>query len=274
MPRTLDSSRETAEHCVVVGWKRRFRGHAPERVTFCGRSNLKACIPGGGQRVVFVSCEKSSTDALLKAILAAHEDRLRDQLLMMQAPRAESVPVLEGVFARVLGIGGYRWLPVEELVKVITGKDAARRFIGGAADSESETLALVRGNRQTVVVPFSMFEETGNGVKPDFGALAFTDYGHTVQLGEYEASADAILYEIDADYRRMLDKERQKSERSFGASLRRLRLQKRLKRGDFSPLAAKTIARIERNEIATPHGKSLKIIAQRLGVDADDIETY
>ena len=119
-----------------------------------------------------------------------------------------------------------------------------------------------------------MFEETGNGVRPDFDALSFTDFGHTVTLGEYEASADAILYEIDADYRRILNRARQKNERSFGASLRRLRLQKRLKRSDFAPLAAKTIARIERNEIARPHGKSLEIIAQRIGVPVDDIETY
>ena len=87
--------------------------------------------------------------------------------------------------------------------------------------------------------------------------LSFTDYGHTVALGEYEAAADAILYEIDAEYRRQLNKERQRSERSFGASLRRLRIQKRLNRNDFAPLAAKTIARIERNEIEKPHGKSL-----------------
>ncbi len=132
----------------------------------------------------------------------------------------------------------------------------------------------MRGDRQTVVVPFSLFEETADGVKPDFGALSFTDYGHTVALGEYEASADAILYEIDTEYRRKLNKERQKCERSFGASLRRLRIQKRLNRNDFAPLAAKTIARIERNEIEKPHGKSLDTIAHRLGVPVDQIETY
>ena len=69
-------------------------------------------------------------------------------------------------------------------------------------------------------------------------------------------------------------KERQESEKSFGASLRRLRIQKRLSRSDFAPLAAKTIARIERNEIGKPHGKSLNTIAQRLGVAVDQIETY
>jgi hypothetical protein len=47
-----------------------------------------------------------------------------------------------------------------------------------------------------------------------------------------------------------------------------------LRREGFAPLAAKTIARIERNEIASPRGRSLEIIARKLGVSADQIETY
>ena len=60
----------------------------------------------------------------------------------MEPPRTESMPALQGMFGKVIGLGSYRWLPLEELIKVITGKDAANRFIGGAADSESQTLAL------------------------------------------------------------------------------------------------------------------------------------
>ena len=112
------------------------------------------------------------------------------------------------------------------------------------------------------------------GTTPDFDRLALTDYGHTVELGDYEASTDAILYEADPEYRKLLKKHRKKSEKSFGASLARLRLQKRLKRSDFAPLAVKTIARIERSEIEKPHGKTLDIIAQRLGVAAEQIETF
>ena len=274
MPKTLDTSKQTVAQCVVVGSKGKFRGPVPEKVTFCKTSNLKSCVHDAGGRVVFVSCAGASTDALLKARLGAQRGRRFDQLLTMKPPRTGSIPALLGVFGKVIGLGGHRWLPLEELIKVITGTDAASRFIGGAADPESKTLALVRGDGQTVVVAFSLFEETADGVKPDFSALSFTDYGHTVGLGEYEASTDAILYEIDEEYRRKLNKERQKSDRSFGASLRRLRLQKRLNRSDFSPLAAKTIARIERNEIGKPHGKSLEIIAQRLRVPVDQIETY
>jgi transcriptional regulator with XRE-family HTH domain len=53
-----------------------------------------------------------------------------------------------------------------------------------------------------------------------------------------------------------------------------LRLQRGLKQGDFIPLTAKTIARIERSEVGKPHGKTLQIISQRLGVNADQIESY
>jgi hypothetical protein len=274
MAKTLDTSKRTFERYVVIGATGKFRDPLPEGVTLCRASDLKSCVQHAWSEAVFVSCASGSTDALLKATLKAQRRCRFEHLLTMEPPRTESVPTLLGVFGKVIGLGGYRWLPVEELIKVLTGNDAVNRFIGGAADSESRTLALVRGDRQTVVVPFSLFAETADGVKPDFGALSFTDYGHTVALGEYEASADAILYEIDPDYRRKLNKERQKSERSFGASLRRLRIQKRLNRSDFAPLTAKTIARIERNEIVRPHGKSLDTIAHRLGVPVDQIETY
>jgi len=229
-------------------------------------------VPG---RSVFISFARGSTDALLRASLEVGRRSRFDELVTIEPPRAASVPSLLGLFNAVVGAGAaYRWLPIEEFVTVITGNDAVYRFIGGVADAESETLALVRGNLQTIVVPFSFFEESGDGVKPDFDKLSFTDYGHTVALGEYEASADAILYETDNEYRRKLNKERRQSERSFGASLRRLRLQRKLTQDDFAPLVKKTIARIERNEVAKPHGKTLEKIAKRLGVSPDQIESY
>jgi hypothetical protein len=125
-----------------------------------------------------------------------------------------------------------------------------------------------------VVVPFSFFEPCGDGVTPKFDALSFTDYGHSVALGEYEASADAILYETDEDYRRKLKKERKQNERGFGASLRRLRLQRRLKRGDFPGISSKTIARIERGDVERPRSRTLLTIAQRLGVGPEQVESY
>jgi lambda repressor-like predicted transcriptional regulator len=139
---------------------------------------------------------------------------------------------------------------------------------------ESETLALTRGNLRTMTAPFSIFQPSGKGVQPDFTRLGLADYGHTVRLGDYEASSDAILYEVDPDYRRRIRKQRLAEEKTFGASLRRLRIQKRFSRNDFAPLSSKTIARIERNEVAKPHGETLRTIADRLGVEPDEIESY
>jgi hypothetical protein len=51
-------------------------------------------------------------------------------------------------------------------------------------------------------------------------------------------------------------------------------LQRRLKRTHFPGVSTKTIARIERGDVGKPHGKTMEIIAQRLGVTPDQIETF
>jgi transcriptional regulator with XRE-family HTH domain len=53
-----------------------------------------------------------------------------------------------------------------------------------------------------------------------------------------------------------------------------VRKQRRLKRTDFAPISSKEIARIERNEVGKPHAKTLEVIADRLGVRAEEIENY
>jgi hypothetical protein len=83
------------------------------------------------------------------------------------------------------------------------------------------------------------------------------------------ASADAKLQTLV----RVAFRRRQE-DRSFGASFRRLRLQRRLGRADLPGVSSKTIARIERGETGKPHGKTLAVLANALGVKADEIETY
>jgi hypothetical protein len=167
-------------------------------------------------------------------------------------------------------------LPSEELLDVLSAppREAAGLFIAGVVDIESQTLALTLGNLRTITVPLAMFRPSGMGVQPDFSRLSLTDYGHTVRFGDYEASSEAILYEADADYRRKTRKKMLAEEKTFGASLRRLRKQKGLSRGDFPPLSSKTIARIERNEVEKPHGDTLSVIADRLGVEPEDVDSY
>lgn len=61
---------------------------------------------------------------------------------------------------------------------------------------------------------------------------------------------------------------------TFGGALRRLRLQKRLRQGDFPGLTAKEIARIERGEVKKPRPHTLATIAKYLGVSVEEISTY
>ena len=162
------------------------------------------------------------------------------------APRAESISALLGLFHPVVGlVEGFQWLPKEELVEVITRDDASDRFIGGNVDPKAKTLTLLRGDMERWWLRSRCSKKSGDGTAPDFVRLRLTDYGRTVALDDYEASADAILYELDPDYRRRLKKQRRQSERTFGASLMRLRKQRRLKRSEFAPISAKEIARIE-----------------------------
>jgi len=168
------------------------------------------------------------------------------------------------------------WLPPEELGEVLRSENAEDLFIGGSVDPYTETITLLRGGgkRRSITLPFSAFEPSGSGVEPDFKVFAVIDYGQTIRLGEYEAASDAILYEFDPEYRRRIRKERNESEQSFGASLRRLRIQKGLKREDFLPTSAKTIARIEQGHVIRIQRGTLANIASRLGVSPNEIKTF
>ena len=230
---------------------------------------------------VWISTSKKKTEELVRAatiFFGSHHGRKRvlGDLLMMQSPAVESVPALHTLFRRVVGlVSTYKMLPWNELVEILLAPDEESRdlFIGGSYDSATATLTLTRGNLETVVVPLSLFRPSGDATA-DPNDLAVTDYGHAIRLGKYEASADAILYEVDPDYRKRVNAKRRQEDKGFGPSLRRLRTQRHLKREEFPGVAAKTIARIERGEIEKPHGKTLRVIARTLGVDPDEIETY
>lgn len=224
----------------------------------------------------WVSRNDKLTIRFLKAA-TAHPNYKPSCLITLKPPRPQSVPSLQGVVQRLIGAThDHKWLPWAELQEVLAAPDVEREdiFLGGTADPETETIALVRGNLETMTVPFSMFPPSPSGVKPDFHRLGFTDYGHTVCFGDYEAATDSILYELDRDFRRRLNQQRQAEDKTFGACLRRLRKQRALKRSDFAPLAEKTVARLERKESVKPHGKTLQILADRLGVSPDEIESF
>jgi hypothetical protein len=253
-----------------------FKEPLPPHVLICrDRAEVEAAVSGPTKRATWISFTRTFTDILLEKAVDSRADLRGSHLITLTPPRSESISALLGLFHPVFGlVEGVQWLPKLELVEAITRDDASDRFIGGSVDPKAKTLTLLRGDITPVVAPFALFHESGDGTAPDFGRLALTDHGRTIALGDYEAAADAILYELDPDYRRKLKKQRQQSERTFGASLLRLRKRRQLKRSDFAPVSAKEIARIERNEVGKPHAKTLGIIADRLGVGPAEIESH
>jgi hypothetical protein len=248
----------------------------PPGVSFCrDRFEVEAAVTGPTKRATWISFTRNFTEILLEKAVGARADLRGSHLITLTPPRSASIPALVGLFHPVFGlVEGFRWLPHEELIEAVTREDASERLVGGSVDPQAKTVTLLRGDIEAVVAPFSLFPKSADGTAPDFAELRLTDYGRTVALGEYEASSDAILYELDPDYRRRLKKHRRQSDRTFGAALMRLRKQRRLKRSDFASVSSKAIARIERNEVEKPHAKTLEAIAGRLGVRPEEIESY
>jgi DNA-binding XRE family transcriptional regulator len=194
--------------------------------------------------------------------------------VLLHKPNIETLPALRQCFDRVAFAANGGFLPNDELAEALAAENRKDLFIGGTIDQASETLTLWRGNLDSLVVPFSAFSVSGDGVTPNFEQFSVRDYGHTVRLGEYEAATDAVLYEYDRDYRRRRAKQRLKTDQGLGPSIRRLRKQRALHREDFAPLSPKTIARIEQGRVKSLHRKTRATIARILGVDPAEIETY
>jgi len=268
---------DTQQRIIFLGpQKGLFKKTLPPRIFICrDRSEVEAAMSGRTNKGTWVSFTRDFTDILLKHAVDTRADLRGSHLITLTPPRVESIPALLGLFHPAFGLGaGFHWLSKDEFVETIVMAVASDRFIGGSVDLKAKALTLLRGDITAVVAPFSIFPRSGDGTAPDFARLRLLDYGRTVALGSYEASTDAILYELDPDYRRKLRKHRQQSEKTFGASLMRLRKQRGLKRSDFAPISLKEIARLERNEVGRPRAKTLEVLASRLNVCAEEIETF
>ena len=135
-------------------------------------------------------------------------------------------------------------------------------------------MTLWRGNFSRVVVPFEAVPPIGNRIRPEFENFSVPDYGRTLKFGEYESAADAVLYEFAPDFRRRVKQTRFAKEPSLGASIRRLRKQRRLTLGDFGDVDAKTLVRIEHGKVQNPGSETLRYIARTLRVPQDEHGSY
>ncbi len=237
--------------------------------------DIRAVLRNKGRHSV-ISSDRALTKKFVE-LAAEHPQYRATRFVTLQPPEAGTASVLSAVADRLLGTNdNFRWLPTNELCEVIQADDETRRTlaIGGAIDEASRQVVLVLGDLNSVRVPFKNLKPSGDGTKPDFSQLEIRDFGHSVAFGDYEAAVDALLYEVDSDFRKRLKVLRSETDGAFGSCLRRLRLQRGLSRDDFGSISSKTIARIERGETTKPRGRTLQQLAERLGVAAAEIEEF
>ena len=237
------------------------------------RKELIESISLATRDTLWISYEKELTEALLKTVLGP--PRLLGKALLIHALNPLSIPALTSCFKRFANAPNEAFLPPDELAEALQAENSADLLIGGSINPSNETITLWRGSLEPLTVPFSAFEQSGNKTEPDFHKFSVTDSGQTLRFGNYEAATEAVLYEYDSEYRRRISKTRRQSEQTFGASLRRLRKQKGLRRKDFEPdVTAKTIARIEQGVVQRIQKNTLSHIANRLQVQPEEIQTY
>jgi len=205
---------------------------------------------------------------------AGARPRARLRLLVLNPVAVARREYLGMFFGTVIARGDdIHLLAEDELLAVLMEKDRRDLLVGAAADAEDRVMVLYRGDLTTLIVPFGAFRPSGAGERPDFTDVEVIDGGQTLRLGTYEAATSAVLYEFDPAYRRRLEDQRLRRDRSFGSSLRRLRLQRGLGRGELG-LSAKEVARLERGEVKTPHMETRAVLARHLRVKPGDIERY
>lgn len=249
----------------VIARHGRFGGAAAAAKRVHGRAAAPPLGGHGGATLIITDAE-----SVLRAPAASRSARV----VFLDRVTPAQLDILRERFSRVLAeYEGMQRLPDDQLLEVLEAPNASDLFVAGAIDTALGSLVLYRGNLERLVVPLESFAVTGD-LRPDFGRLAIGEYGHSVRLGEYEASADAILYEHDPAYRRAAKKRLVAERDGLGASIRRLRLQRGLSRADFSGLSEKQVARIERGDTPGPRPSTLRRLAERLGVEVEELGSY
>ncbi|MGH7554337.1 MAG: helix-turn-helix domain-containing protein, partial [Longimicrobiales bacterium] len=165
-------------------------------------------------------------------------------------------------------------LAIEDLAEVVSSPERDDLFIGVTVDPADEVVVLYRGNLERLAVPFSWFVRRNKPEKPDFNDVDLADHGQTLRFGAFEASSDAVLYDLNPEYRRRAKKRQLKVSTAFGACLQRLRLLRGLSRSDFAPVSAKEISRIERGEVERPRDETMQAITNRLKASPEEILSY
>lgn len=239
------------------------------------QSDVRAAMTQRSVYTLWIAPSEPAIELLLGTLPRRPRDSDLRLLSFDQTAGTAERNLLHAHFRFVVSVGnGVRLLPIPELIEVLGSDHRSDLFIGGVVMPTRSEILLYRGNLEPITVPLSWFGTRTGSADPDISRFEVADYGQTIRLGDYEASTDAILYEFDEDYRRRAKKRRAEEDQSIGGAIRRLRLQKGLRQSDFPGVTAKEIARIESGKVRKPHSDTLRKIADRTGVPADQIETY
>ncbi len=198
----------------------------------------------------------------------------RHSMLALEVFSPKSLVVLPALFHRVVCCPPVRLLPRKELAEVMAWEGRADMCIGGVVESRSGVVTLYRGNLQPVSMPLSFFKSPFPGLVADASRFEVTHYGQVLRFGNYGVNFEDVLYAYDTDFRRAKKAQRIVEDSTFGGALRRLRKQAGLRRGDFPGVSERTVARIERGEVRRPHGRTLHILAKKLGMTVEALERY
>jgi hypothetical protein len=245
-------------------------GSRPRRLR--SRKAVAAALASAGRREVWVLRSHARFSDLVRAISQVTPEVTRAWLVSYVRPDPAVARMVASRFERVL-LSAPAMVPPDELEEILSAPRRSDYCVGAEWSEGTDTLALWRGDLSVLVVPMSDFPARA-GTAPDPSDLAVEDCGQTIRMGEYEASFDAILFDRDPAYRRHARKRMIASAQGLGASIRRLRLRSGVARSDFPGLDEKTLARIEREEVAKPHAKTLRTIARRLGVGVDELAAH
>lgn len=235
-------------------------------------AEVRKKVEQAGPGHLWISFEKRLTDALLRSV--HWPSKPMGRAILLHTLSLTSLSVLQKCFQKVVFSAKGGFLSKGDLFEVLQSPRRDELLIGGFVDEASHTVTLWRGNLDQVTVPFSDFKKSGDGVAPNFSTFAVVDCGQTVQFGDYEASAESILYENDPVYRKKVKSRLAEQDISLGGAVRRLRKQRRLSRAEFEPLSEKTIARIERGESTQIRKPTLETIAKKLGVSPNDLQSF
>jgi len=237
------------------------------------QSEIRDALERHRRQALWVAPHAPAVRLLLAAL--AGRSKGDQRLLSLEPANGARHGLLHAIFRFVVSADeGIRLLPTDQLALVLGSPNREDLFVGGAVAPDDATVILYGGSLEPLLVPLAWFRVRRGGPRPDPSRLTIADFGQTIRLGDYEAATDAILYEFDDAYRRRTKKRQIARDRSFGGALRRLRVQKGLRRTDFPGVTAKEVARIERGEVKKPHPSTLAALAKCLGVPAEKVATY